>query len=51
VLRRGESIWYLSQKRYRVPIWLLRQYNPDLDFAALPAGVRMVIPQVEPRSG
>jgi membrane-bound lytic murein transglycosylase D len=51
VLRRGETLWELATQRYRVPVWLLRQYNPDLDFAALPAGGRMTVPRVEPRRG
>jgi membrane-bound lytic murein transglycosylase D len=51
VLRRGESLWYLAERKYRVPIWLLRQYNPELDFGDLQAGVAMVVPLVEPRSG
>jgi membrane-bound lytic murein transglycosylase D len=51
VLRRGETLWELATQRYRVPVWLLRQYNPDLDFAALPAGARMVVPRIEPRRG
>ena len=51
VLRRGESLWYLAKRKYRVPVWLLRQYNPDLDFASLPAGTAMVVPVVERRTG
>jgi membrane-bound lytic murein transglycosylase D len=50
VLRRGESLWYLAERKYRVPIWLLRLYNPDLDFGSLQAGVPMVVPVVEPRA-
>jgi membrane-bound lytic murein transglycosylase D len=50
VLRQGDTIWELATREYRVPVWLLRQYNPDLDFAALPAGVAMVVPVIEPRS-
>lgn len=50
VLRKGDTIWELATHKYRVPVWLLRQYNPDLDFAALPAGVAMVVPVIEPRS-
>jgi membrane-bound lytic murein transglycosylase D len=49
VLQKGESIWYLAQRKYRVPIWLLRQYNPDLDFGALQTGTAMVVPLIEPR--
>jgi len=51
VLKKGETLWYLAQKKFEVPVWLLRQYNPDLDFAALRPGTRMVIPVVEPRQG
>jgi membrane-bound lytic murein transglycosylase D len=51
VLRRGESLWYLAERKYRVPIWLLRLYNPDLDFGSLQAGVSMIVPVVEPRAG
>ena len=49
-LRSGESIWFLANRKFRVPVWLLRQYNPDLDFASLTAGTDMVVPVVEPRS-
>jgi membrane-bound lytic murein transglycosylase D len=51
VLKKGESLWYLAERKYRVPVWLLRQYNPDLDFGALPAGAALVVPLIEPRRG
>ena len=51
VIRQGESLWILARRTYDIPIWLLRQYNPDLDFGALPPGSAMVVPQVEPRRG
>jgi membrane-bound lytic murein transglycosylase D len=47
MLRKGDSLWYLAQRKYEVPIWLLRQFNPDLDFGSLPAGTPMVVPIVE----
>jgi len=49
-LRPGESLWYLSERKYQVPIWLIRQYNPDVDLGSLHAGMRLVIPEVESRS-
>lgn len=49
VLRSGETLWYLAERKYRVPLWLLRQYNPDLDFSTLQTGASMVVPQIEPR--
>jgi membrane-bound lytic murein transglycosylase D len=51
VLKKGESLWYLAKEKFEVPLWLLRQYNPDLDFGSLRAGTRMVVPVVEPREG
>lgn len=47
VIKRGESVWVLAQQRYNIPIWLLRQYNPDLDLGSLLPGARLVIPLVE----
>lgn len=31
VVASGESVWILSLRQYDVPIWLFRQYNPELD--------------------
>jgi membrane-bound lytic murein transglycosylase D len=47
VIKRGESVWVLAQQRYNIPIWLLRQYNPDIDLGSLRPGARLVIPLVE----
>lgn len=46
-LRRGESLWVLTQRRYKVPVWLLRQYNPELDLDRVKPGDRIVFPRVE----
>jgi membrane-bound lytic murein transglycosylase D len=51
VLRKGESLWYLAKQKFEVPVWLLRQYNPDLDFDALRPGTQLVVPVVAPREG
>jgi membrane-bound lytic murein transglycosylase D len=48
LVRSGESIWVIAQQRYNIPIWLLRQYNPDLDFGDIRPGTKLVIPVVEP---
>ena len=48
VIKPGESIWVLAQQRYNIPIWLLRQYNPDLDMGSVKPGTKLVIPTVEP---
>jgi membrane-bound lytic murein transglycosylase D len=47
VVRPGESIWIIAQQRYNIPLWLLRQYNPDLDLGDIRPGTKLVIPIVE----
>jgi len=47
VIKSGESVWVLAQQRYNIPIWLLRQYNPDVDLGALRPGTKLVIPTVQ----
>jgi len=49
-LRPGESLWLLSHKKYAVPTWLIRRYNPDVDLAKLVPGTKLVIPIVEKSS-
>jgi len=49
-LRSGDTLWFLAERKYQVPVWLIRQYNPDLDFSALRVGTRMVIPEIGERS-
>jgi membrane-bound lytic murein transglycosylase D len=48
VVRRGESLWLLTRRRFKIPIWLLRQYNPDLDFDSVAVGVSVTVPRLEP---
>lgn len=50
VTRRGESLWLLSRKKYQVPLWLLRQYNPDLSLQELQAGTQITIPKLKAHS-
>ncbi len=42
VARRGDSLWNLTQRYGNLPVWLLQQYNPDVDLAALRAGAQVV---------
>jgi membrane-bound lytic murein transglycosylase D len=44
VVKPGESIWVLAGHRYNIPVWLLRQYNPDLDLSMVKPSTRVVIP-------
>ncbi len=45
-LKPGESLWSLTQQT-NVPVWLLRQYNPGVDFTAIHVGTEFVLPRVE----
>jgi membrane-bound lytic murein transglycosylase D len=47
IARKGDSMWTITQKFAQLPIWLLQQYNPDLDFADLRLGTQVVMPRVE----
>jgi membrane-bound lytic murein transglycosylase D len=44
VVKPGESIWVLAGRKYNIPVWLLRQYNPDLDLSMVKPSTRVVIP-------
>ncbi len=48
-VRRGDSIWQIAERKYGVPVWLVRQYNPDVDLADLHAGTKITVPHVKQR--
>ena len=47
IARRGDSLWSITQKSLKVLVWLLQQYNPDLDFGNLRPGTQISLPKVE----
>jgi membrane-bound lytic murein transglycosylase D len=44
VIRSGESIWILALREYDVPVWLFRQYNPEVDMENVRPGTRINMP-------
>ncbi|MCH8071031.1 MAG: LysM peptidoglycan-binding domain-containing protein [Proteobacteria bacterium] len=44
VVRSGESVWILALRTYDVPVWLFRQYNPELDLHNVQRGARLNFP-------
>ena len=44
VVRNGESVWILALRQYDVPVWLFRQYNPELDLHNVRVGTRLNFP-------
>ncbi len=47
VAQPGDSLWTLTQRFSQLPLWLLRQYNPDTDFTDLRPGTQLVVPRIE----
>jgi len=46
VVRSGESLWLLALRQYDVPVWLLRQYNPDVDLDRVRPGTVIRFPRL-----
>jgi membrane-bound lytic murein transglycosylase D len=46
VIRSGESLWVLAARKYKVPVWLLRQYNPDVNLDRLMPGAVVKFPRL-----
>ena len=51
VIARGESIWILSLRKYDVPVWLFRQYNPELDLHNVQPGTTVHFPVLVTAAG
>ena len=43
-IQRGESIWIIALRKYKVPFWLFRQYNPGVDVENVRPGTKVQIP-------
>jgi membrane-bound lytic murein transglycosylase D len=43
-VKSGESVWILALRQYDVPVWLFRQYNPELDLHNVRRGTRLNFP-------
>jgi membrane-bound lytic murein transglycosylase D len=46
VIKPGDSLWLLAERTYKVPVWLLRQYNPDLNLDRVMPGVVVKFPRL-----
>jgi membrane-bound lytic murein transglycosylase D len=46
VVKRGESLWTIAQQRGDLPVWLVAQYNPDVNFSDVRPGTTITLPQV-----
>jgi membrane-bound lytic murein transglycosylase D len=48
-VKRGDSIWTLCNDVFNLPLWLVKKYNPDVDFYNLRQAQKLAIPMVEKR--
>ena len=46
-VKANDNLGSIARQRYRTPIWLLRQYNPGLDFNRVQIGQEVVFPLLE----
>ena len=49
VVQPGESLWELALQDFRVPVWLVRQYNPDLDLDRVAPDTVVNFPVLRPK--
>jgi membrane-bound lytic murein transglycosylase D len=47
VVKRGESLWIIAQQHSDLPVWLVAEYNPDVDFGDVRPGATIALPRVE----
>jgi membrane-bound lytic murein transglycosylase D len=47
VVKKGESLWIIAQQHADLPIWLVAEYNPDVDFGDVRPGATIALPRVE----
>ncbi len=47
VVKKGESLWIIAQQHADLPVWLVAEYNPDVDFGEVRPGATIALPRVE----
>ena len=47
-IKRTDNISRLALNRYSTPLWLVRQYNPGINFTSVYVGQRVVFPLLQP---
>lgn len=47
VIKRGDSLWIIAQQHADMPVWLVAEYNPDVDFGDMRPGTSIALPRVE----
>ena len=47
-IKRGDSLWVIAAQHSDLPVWLVAQYNPDVDFNDMRPGTVITLPRVAP---
>jgi membrane-bound lytic murein transglycosylase D len=47
-VKRGDSLWVIAHQHADLPVWLVAQYNPDMDFNDMRPGTAIALPRVAP---
>jgi membrane-bound lytic murein transglycosylase D len=47
-VKHGDSLWVIAQQHADLPVWLVAQYNPDVDFNDMRLGTAITLPRVVP---
>jgi membrane-bound lytic murein transglycosylase D len=47
-VKRGESLWMIAQHNGDLPLWLISEYNPDVDFSDVRPGTTITLPKIAP---
>jgi membrane-bound lytic murein transglycosylase D len=45
-VKRGDSLWVIAEQHADLPVWLVAQYNPDVDFNDMRPGTVITLPRV-----
>ncbi len=45
-VKRGDALWTIAQQHGDLPVWLISQYNPDVNLGDLHPGVTVTLPQI-----
>jgi len=46
-VKKGDSIWTLCNEVFKMPLWLIKKYNPEVDFSDLRRSQKLMIPVAE----
>jgi membrane-bound lytic murein transglycosylase D len=45
-VKRGDSLWTIAEQHGDLPVWLISQYNPDVNLGDLHPGTSVTLPQI-----